>query len=181
MNTSAAGNHPLLNSLVQLGSLPTVPLDSIPAKAIGVQRDAARFLHVLARAVAGQFDQPLSRFKFKCGLVGTAVLGGFLVIYLPPHYFSRRKRQDSQQRSLLTWVLVIGKNLLGMVSIVAGVAMLVLPGQGLLTIVIGLMLVSIPGKRELIANIMKRSGMLERVNHWRARFGRQPLSLPSGR
>src|SRR5688572_19372307 len=79
-------------------------------------------------------------------LVGTAVVGGLVVIYLPPNYFSRQRSTWSEQRPWLYWAIVIGKNLLGVVLIVLGIIMLVLPGQGLLTILIGLMLLSAPGK-----------------------------------
>ncbi|WP_425613579.1 PGPGW domain-containing protein [Anatilimnocola sp. NA78] len=119
-------------------------------------------------------------------VAGTAVIGALLLIYLPSNYFSRSGFSRSgkgadKYRSPASWDFVIGKNLLGLVLIALGVIMLVLPGQGLLTILIGLMLLSIPGKQHLIAALLRRSGMLESVNRWRAKFGREPLSLPAKR
>lgn len=111
-------------------------------------------------------------------LLGTALIGGLVVIYLPPTYFSHSRRWRDA-RPVLYWTFLITRNLLGAVLIVLGIAMLVLPGQGLLTILIGFMLLSIPGKRKLVASIIRRSGTLNSVNRWRAKFGRLPLELPS--
>ena len=61
------------------------------------------------------------------------------------------------------------------VFLVAGVAMLVLPGQGLLTILIGLMLISFPGKRGLERRIVGRPTILRILNGMRARRSLPPL------
>src|SRR5690606_8065807 len=45
--------------------------------------------------------------------------------------------------------LIAGKNIVGWLLILAGLAMLALPGQGLLTILVGIVLVDLPGKRRL--------------------------------
>ena len=59
----------------------------------------------------------------------------------------------------------------------AGLAMLVLPGQGLLTILIGLMLLDFPGKRRLERRIVARPAILAMLNRMRARRGRDPLRV----
>ena len=110
-------------------------------------------------------------------LIGTAVGGGLLVIYLPATYFSRARNPWGDRQPVLYWALVIGKNLLGVILIVLGILMLVLPGQGVLTMLIGLMMVSFPGKRKLAAIIISRTSMLPSVNRFRARFGKSPLIL----
>jgi hypothetical protein len=110
--------------------------------------------------------------------LGTALIGGLVVIYLPATYFSAPRSKWSNAHPAVYWSALVAKNLLGVVLIVLGIAMLVLPGQGLLTILIGLMLLDIPGKRRLIAALLRRSNMLDPVNRWRAKFGRAPLELP---
>lgn len=109
--------------------------------------------------------------------IGTAVVGGLLVIYLPATYFSRPRNLWGDRQPVLYWALVIGKNLLGVILIGLGILMLVLPGQGLLTMLVGLMLVSFPGKRKLAASLIRRTSMLPSVNRFRARFGKEPLVL----
>ena len=71
--------------------------------------------------------------------------------------------------------LTVAKNVLGLSLVLAGIAMLVLPGQGLLAILVGAMLVDFPGKRpaELALIRMKR---VHAVLNWvRRRAGRDPL------
>jgi len=69
-------------------------------------------------------------------------------------------------------VLLIGKNLLGCVIIVAGIVMLVLPGQGILTILAGIMLLDFPGKYRLLRWIVARPQVLRTLNWLRRRAGR---------
>lgn len=78
--------------------------------------------------------------------------------------------------------LIAGKNVIGWLLILGGLAMLALPGQGLLTMVVGLVLVDLPGKRRLERSILCREGVLRRLNGVRRRMGRPPLeSCTTGR
>jgi UPF0716 family protein affecting phage T7 exclusion len=63
------------------------------------------------------------------------------------------------------------------VLILAGLAMLVLPGQGLLTILVGLVLVHVPGKRRLLRRILRQETVRETVDQLRRQAGREPLIL----
>ncbi len=76
------------------------------------------------------------------GLLATALLVPFALSRMPVDYFVRDV--SPARTSLFVRVL---KNVFGIVLVVLGVAMLVLPGQGLLTIVLGLGLVDFPGRR----------------------------------
>ena len=61
--------------------------------------------------------------------------------------------------------------------VLAGVAMLVLPGQGILTMLIGLSLVEFPGKRKVELRILGLPGVRKVVSALRRRAGRPPLDL----
>ena len=67
------------------------------------------------------------------------------------------------------------KNATGGLFLIAGIAMLVLPGQGLLTILIGLMLIDFPGKRRFELALIRRRHVLNAVNWMRQKSGRDPL------
>lgn len=71
--------------------------------------------------------------------------------------------------------LLVAKNAFAWLLVVAGVAMLVLPGQGLLTILVGLMLADFPGKHRLLRAVLTRPKVLRAVNWLRSRAGRPPL------
>jgi hypothetical protein len=75
--------------------------------------------------------------------------------------------------------LLVLKNLLGLLLVLLGVLMLVLPGQGLLTIAAGLMLVNFPGKRRFLAWLVSRKPVYAAINALRRRAHKPPLELES--
>ncbi|MEO6595256.1 MAG: PGPGW domain-containing protein [Planctomycetota bacterium] len=113
--------------------------------------------------------------------IGSLVLTGLLlpvfVARLPWDYFLASRGQLARRRGVVQWLLRIGKNLLGLVFVLAGIAMLVLPGQGLLTILIGLLLVDFPGKRAIELRIVRRPTILKFLNSMRSRRGQPPLQV----
>ena len=65
---------------------------------------------------------------------------------------------------------------LGVLLLVAGLAMIVLPGQGLLTMLAGLVLLDFPGKTKLERRMLRAPRMLHIVNRLRRRAGAPPLA-----
>ncbi len=114
--------------------------------------------------------------------VATLVALPIVVVMLPEDYFVRHKRQaaHSTRKHPLFWGLVsVFKNLLGLILIVAGLAMLVLPGQGLVTILIGLALTNFPGKYAMERRIASQPTVDETLNKVRRWAGRAPLLMPT--
>ena len=110
-------------------------------------------------------------------LVLTALLLPVFVVRLPADYFLATRQELAGRRGVVQWIGRAGKNLLGLVFLLAGVAMLVLPGQGLLTMLIGLLLLDFPGKRAIEHRLVRRPTILAFLNRIRARRGREPLRL----
>jgi len=113
-------------------------------------------------------------------LCGIAVVP-WIVIRLPQDYFlpPRRHRYIPEHMSL-TWgltVLVL-KNLIGGVLLLAGLIMLVLPGQGILTSILGLALMNFPGKFSLQRRLVCHPVVNRSLNWLRRRFGRPPFLVP---
>jgi hypothetical protein len=67
--------------------------------------------------------------------------------------------------------LKVLKNLLGATLLVAGLVMLVMPGQGILAILIGLSLLDFPGKRELERRLVARPRVIRFLNLVRRQAG----------
>jgi hypothetical protein len=112
--------------------------------------------------------------------LGTLIVVPWLVIRLPADYFSEAKRHRtpwSDQHPVVRWMLLIAKNLTGYVFILAGMAMLVLPGQGILTIFMGIVLLDFPGKYRMERWLISRRYVLRSINWLRRRAGRDPLDL----
>jgi len=70
-----------------------------------------------------------------------------------------------------------GTLIAGVVMGVAGLAMLVLPGQGILTMLIGISLIDFPGKRQLERKLIGQPAVLHTINKVREKFGRPPLTV----
>lgn len=113
-------------------------------------------------------------------LVATLVLLPLLVVRIPPDYFRHRHRVRYAQDAppVVHHTLVVLKNVLGVALILAGIGMLVLPGQGLLTLLIGLMLTDFPGKYGLEKRLVRQPGVLKAVNWLRTKAGHPPVLAP---
>lgn len=73
---------------------------------------------------------------------------------------------------------LIFRSILGLVLILLGIVMLVLPGQGILSILAGLLLLHFPGKRRLELWLLRLPGVLRAINGLRSRAKRPPIELP---
>ena len=77
----------------------------------------------------------------------------------------------------LWWLAHIAKNALGVLLILAGIAMLVLPGQGVLSILIGVMLLDIPGKYRFERWLVMRPPVWRAIAWLREKARRDALIL----
>ncbi len=112
-------------------------------------------------------------------VIGVVLLPVF-VTRIPADYFSHphRQRLSADSRHPLMRLLIMGvKNLLGLLLVLAGLVMLVTPGQGLITLLVGLMIMNYPGKYKLERWLVMRPKVLPAVNWLRAKFNHPPLEL----
>lgn len=110
----------------------------------------------------------------------TLIAVPWLIVRIPSDYFAHGKRPRKQwadRHPVVRGALLAGKNLLGYLLLVAGIAMLVLPGQGLLTMLLGFILVDLPGKYRFERWLVARPLVLRTINALRRRAGRDPLVL----
>jgi len=104
----------------------------------------------------------------------------WLVAQIPDDYFLPDKRQPAEwkeQHPLVRLLALVGKNLIGLGLILAGILMLFLPGQGILTLVMGALMVDYPGKFQLERKIVKTPAVLKGLNWLRAKANKPPLIL----
>jgi hypothetical protein len=104
-------------------------------------------------------------------LIVTAALLPTFVARLPVDYFAHDCVAPSTPRTLPHLTLRALKNTVGAVLLVAGLLMLVLPGQGLLTMLVGFVLVEFPGKRRLERAIARRPAVRAFLDDVRRRRG----------
>ncbi len=113
--------------------------------------------------------------------VGSLLLIPFLCVRMGEDYFMPHRDKEETlagRHPVLRWTGLILKNVVGLVLLLAGIAMLVLPGQGLLTMVMGIMMMNLPGKRKLELWLIRLPGVTKIINHLRARAKHPPLQLP---
>ena len=114
--------------------------------------------------------------------IGTLVVVPIVVVRIEPDYFTHDRRPTAQEDSLPGFrriALIVAKNALGVLLILAGIAMLVLPGQGVLTMILGFLLLDFPGKYRAEKWLISRSPVLKSINWIRRRRGVEPLRTDS--
>lgn len=112
--------------------------------------------------------------------VGSLIAIPAILIRLPADYFQYHKRRpwmDGAHPVLRTVGFAI-KNSIGVIFFVAGVAMVFLPGQGLLTMVIGISLLDFPGKLTIERKLISQPTVFQAINGLRIKFGHLPFLHP---
>lgn len=112
---------------------------------------------------------------FAASLIGVP----YFLTRLPPDHFTRTERMalglSPRARTGSEIALAISKNALGLVLLLTGILMLVLPGQALLTILVALLLLDFPGKRRFERWVIGHPRALLAINILRKRAGKLPL------
>jgi hypothetical protein len=104
--------------------------------------------------------------------VGTIAAIPWAVRRLPADYFVRPPPQHALLKK-------IARNVLGALLIIAGIAMLVLPGQGILTILVGLSIVDLPIKHRIMRWLLQQPKVRDGIQHLRESGGKPPLVIPA--
>ena len=116
------------------------------------------------------------------GFVGSLIAIPMILVRLPADYFDTRTPRHwmKDHHPVLRLSGLIVKNIVGIVFLLAGFAMLFLPGQGVLTMLIGVSLMDFPKKRQLEAKMVGQPTVLGVINSMRQKFGKPPLTLAPG-
>ncbi len=109
--------------------------------------------------------------------VGTLIAIPFILVRLPPNYFNDDAPHAwmCDHHPALRLLAQVAKNTVGVIFLLAGFAMLFLPGQGVLTMLIGISLMDFPGKRRLERRMIGQPTILSTINTMREKFGVPPL------
>lgn len=107
----------------------------------------------------------------------SAVALPWVLVRLPPDYLDRRRPRRRRRGPLYR----VARNGFGVLLLLAGLAMLALPGQGLLAIACALVLLEFPGKHGVVRAVLACPAVLGAANTLRRRFDRPPLEPPRRR
>lgn len=115
--------------------------------------------------------------------ITTLIVIPVAIARMPQDYFLKDKTPAMKQHRhvLFRLVYLTVKNTAGVFLLVSGMAMLILPGQGLLSILIGVSLINFPGKHHLMRKIARQSSVLKTLNWIRRKQNCPPLLDPTSR
>src|SRR6267143_1140596 len=113
------------------------------------------------------------------GFIGSLITIPLILVRLPADYFDTRTprhwMKDHHPVLRLSGLLV--KNVVGVVFLLAGFAMLFLPGQGLLTMLIRVSLMDFLRKRDMKAKMVAQPTQLNAINAKHHMFDTPPFAL----
>jgi hypothetical protein len=119
---------------------------------------------------------------FSLAMVALAAVAlPFIVVRIPADYFAHNRQPQLILRKAhpaLRITVIVAKNLLGALLLIAGVVMLFTPGQGILCILLGVALSDMPGKHRLERWIATRPAVFKALNALRRKYGKPPLEKP---
>jgi hypothetical protein len=99
-----------------------------------------------------------------------AVAAAHVLVRLPPDYFQKPHTSHGPWR--------IATNISGWFLLIAGLAMLALPGPGMVVLLLGVVMADFPGKARVQRWLLSRGPILKPANWLRARFDKPPLKAP---
>ena len=114
------------------------------------------------------------------GFIASMLLIPWIVTQIPSDYFTHPKRQKylwSEHPPVIRFVLIFLKNILGLILVIGGIVLLLLPGQGILTILIGLIIMDFPYKYKVEIWIIKHPFVLRAINKLRSKVNKRPLMV----
>ncbi len=114
-------------------------------------------------------------------VIGIATV--WIVVRLPVDYFQTERPhliERLRKSSISFGLLLVLKNILALFFLVAGILMLVLPGQGWLSILISFILMDFPYKKQVEGWIIRRKPIGAMVNWIRRMWGCPKLQLDEG-
>jgi len=106
------------------------------------------------------------------------VLAAIMIVRMPEDYFleDKKTRKSPQARQHLLWIIF--KNVVGAAMIILGIAMIILPGPGILAILLGLSYMDVPGKHALLYLGLRLKSVRRSLNWVRRRFGHPAFTFP---
>ncbi len=111
--------------------------------------------------------------------VGTLIAIPAILIRLPPDYFQNHHHKPwfANHHPVVRTLGLLVKNIVGIIFLFAGIAMLFLPGQGLLTMLLGILFIDFPGKHRLEQKIIQHPNVLQTINAFREKAGKPPFTF----
>jgi hypothetical protein len=112
--------------------------------------------------------------------IGSLIAIPWIIARLPENYFIRHRQQVAERHErhpLAAKLIFVSRNAIGLVFLLAGIAMLLLPGQGIITILIGISLMDFPKKHHLVDYFVRRPQVIRLLNWIRQKEKKPPFEF----
>ncbi len=107
--------------------------------------------------------------------VVSLLLTPFLLGRIPQDYFIHTNQHKVEIKHPGHLIVVIIRTLIGFVLLIAGIIMLVTPGQGVISILLGLFLMEFPGKRKLELKLINHEPTFKALSWLRSKANKPPF------
>ncbi len=111
---------------------------------------------------------------------GSVFLVPWAVVQIPADYFKQSARRPPlwcHYPPALRLLMIVAKNIVGLLLVLVGVTLLFLPGPGMVTLVIGLLMLDVPGKFRFERWLLSHKFILQPVNWLRMKQHKEALQL----
>lgn len=112
--------------------------------------------------------------------IGSLIAIPWIIARLPANYFIRHRQlvaKRHEQHPLIAKLIFVCRNFIGIVFLIAGIVMLVLPGQGIITILIGISFMDFPKKQHLVDYLVRRQKVISFLNWIRQKEKKPPFEF----
>ena len=113
---------------------------------------------------------------------GSIILAWVFILRIPPDYLTSDRPARHTLRAhhpVIGLILLIIKNLFGLLLMISGFIMLFIPGQGVMFILLGLTLVDFPGRKNFIRRVIGWRNTLKVINGIRRKAHKPTLESPA--
>ena len=107
--------------------------------------------------------------------IASLLLTPLLLGKIPQDYFIHTNQHKVEIKHLGHLIVVVIRTLIGFVLLIAGIIMLVTPGQGIISILLGLFLMEFPGKRKLELKLINHEPTFKTLNWLRSKVNKSPF------
>ena len=112
--------------------------------------------------------------------IGSLIAIPWIIARLPVNYFIRHRQlvaERHERHPLIAKLIFVCRNFIGIVFLIAGIVMLVLPGQGIITILIGISFMDFPKKHHLVDYLVHRKKVITFLNWIRQKEKKPPFEF----
>jgi len=111
---------------------------------------------------------------------GSLIAVPWIIARLPVNYFVQHRRlvtERHESHPFMAKIIFLTRNGIGGLFLLAGIAMLVLPGQGIITILIGITLIDFHKKHTVIDFLVRQPRVIKLLNWIRHKEKKPPFAF----